>query len=279
MTGRAANSEPTTGIATADFGGRALPRSNHPPAVSKEESTSRAATGDNASSDDGGIGSGSCAVPKTTQPQQDSANDVVHPVSEVSIELKSPSVQPTEQAPLEVEAALAEVPPAEVRLLRVPKQELDEDIDVEVLDEPPVSVRDYRSSCASSSTNTPSLPTLAGSSSLSRLSVPVAYFGDAVYDRVADPSSFTYESDVYGGFNFVLLDEVQKGEGGQLNVVRLYQCEACLALSQTHEYKDEVVHTIMTSGQRIVKYDPAAPRGILHLRVRHRHSILKKLAS
>ncbi|KAH7666471.1 hypothetical protein AAVH_43168, partial [Aphelenchoides avenae] len=83
-------------------------------------------------------------------------------------------------------------------------------------------------------------------------------------------------SDLYGTFKFVLLDEVEKVEGGQLNVMRLYRCEACFELSQTHMYKDEVVHTIMTSGQRIVKYDPDTPRGIPHLCVRHRRSIVKK---
>ncbi|KAH7691400.1 hypothetical protein AAVH_40086, partial [Aphelenchoides avenae] len=67
-------------------------------------------------------------------------------------------------------------------------------------------------------------------------------------------------SDVYGSFKFLLLDELEKEEGGQTNVVRLYQCETCLSLSQTRNYRDEVVHAIMTSGQRIVKHDPATPR-------------------
>ncbi|KAH7699383.1 hypothetical protein AAVH_33511, partial [Aphelenchoides avenae] len=135
-----------------------------------------------------------------------------------------PSVEPTEPAPSDAQAAEAPV-------LRAPKREPLEDPDVELLDGPrlsDVSVKKRRSSCASSSTNTPSLPPLTASTSFSsKPSVAVAYFGDAVYDHPGDPSSFTYESDLYGSFKFVLLDEVEKEEGGQRNVMRLYRCEAC----------------------------------------------------
>ncbi|KAH7719540.1 hypothetical protein AAVH_13008 [Aphelenchoides avenae] len=211
---------------------------------------------------------------------------VEHPMNEISAERACPSVHCIEPGPLEAQEPLAEPPPAEIDLLRTPKRELDEDVDVELLDDPPLPIREHRSSCASpSTTTTPSLPTLAASSSAANASVPVAYFGDAVFDRPSDPSSFTYESDVYGSFKFVLLDEVEKEEGGQISIVRLYQCKACLArkyrfrsyvsvlknydsVSQTHEYKDEVVHTIVTYGQRIVKYDPATPRGQEKVEVR-----------
>ncbi|KAH7702209.1 hypothetical protein AAVH_30645, partial [Aphelenchoides avenae] len=208
--------------------------------------------------DNGGIGCDSHGVPKSTQPQEDTTNDVEHPVNEAPAEHACPSVQPTELGPLAAQASLAET--AKIALLLTPKREMDEDIDVELLGDPPMPTSEHWRSCASSSTTTPSLPTLAATSSSSNAPVSVAYFGDAVYDRPNDPSSFTYDSDVYGSFKFVLLDEVEKEEGGQISIVRLYQCKACLALSQTHTYKDEVVHTIVTSDQRIVKYDPATPR-------------------
>lgn len=114
--------------------------------------------------------------------------------------------------------------------------------------------------------------------------------GTIVYVICKDIKNLDFRSDVYGSFKFVLLDEVEKEEGGQISIVRLYQCKACLArkyrfrsyvsvlknydsVSQTHEYKDEVVHTIVTYGQRIVKYDPATPRGTSrgHLRYQARN--------
>lgn len=119
---------------------------------------------------------------------------VEHPMNEISAERACPSVHCIEPGPLEAQEPLAEPPPAEIDLLRTPKRELDEDVDVELLDDPPLPIREHRSSCASpSTTTTPSLPTLAASSSAANASVPVAYFGDAVFDRPSDPSSFTYE--------------------------------------------------------------------------------------
>ncbi|KAH7729980.1 hypothetical protein AAVH_02466 [Aphelenchoides avenae] len=102
---------------------------------------------------------------------------------------------------------------------------------------------------------------------------PVAYFGEAVYDQADDPSSFTYKSDLYGAFKFVLLDEEVKERDGRVKVLRLYQCEGCLLLSKTHKYRHEQVYAIMTSGKRIVKHDPDTPRGLLHLCVRHQRSL------
>ncbi|KAH7714459.1 hypothetical protein AAVH_18185 [Aphelenchoides avenae] len=115
-------------------------------------------------------------------------------------------------------------------------------------------------------------PPTTSAVSLTNSVLPMAYFGDAIYDRPTDPSSFTYKSDLYGQFKFVLLDTVEKVQDGRPSVVRLYVCDACKKLSQTHTYKDQVVHAITTFGQRIVKHDPDFPRGIPHLCVRHQRT-------
>ncbi|KAH7693227.1 hypothetical protein AAVH_39740, partial [Aphelenchoides avenae] len=125
----------------------------------------------------------------STDPMQTEASAELVQAPRRTLWQAHPSVESTEPAPLETQTAEAPV-------LRAPKREPLEEPDVELLDGPRVSdvpVKKRRSSCASSSTNTPSLPPLTATSSFSsKPSVAVAYFGDAVYDHPDDPSSFTY---------------------------------------------------------------------------------------